>query len=247
MKILLFLILTLSGISFNLSAGDPPLNSLFQQGNEAYEKGNYLQALTHYEQALKKGGKSGKLHYNLGSAYFRLGRIGEAIFHFRKAKDYLPRNPDVSFNLQYARKKAIDRIKTEKKGWLDIFIEQIPLNQKEVYYFFLFSSVLFWGICISLLFKKNEALRWMRLFFALPFLASFIVWGLQLANNGDFGVIKINQTGVYSAIGKDNVVLFYLHSGTEFGVEEKSEDKWIKIVLQDGKKGWIREDAVIVN
>jgi len=41
------------------------------------------------------------------------------------------------------------------------------------------------------------------------------------------------------------VLLFTLHEGAEFTIDEVTPTGWLKIVLADGKKGWIRKSDTI--
>jgi hypothetical protein len=72
----------------------------------------------------------------------------------------------------------------------------------------------------------------------IPFLA--LKWFVYEQN---FGVITVPAASVYSATGKDNVVLFQLHEGTTFSIKDKlamDHFQWLRIELGDGKKGWLR-------
>ena len=60
--------------------------SLFDQGNTAYNEGDYQKAISLYEQTLKTGQHSAALYFNLGNAYYRLNKVAESIYYFEKAK-----------------------------------------------------------------------------------------------------------------------------------------------------------------
>ena len=77
--------------------------ALFEQANQAYERGQFTNAIAGYEQLLDAGQQSPALHFNLGNAFFRSGRIGQAILHYRIAERLAPRDPDVQANLRFAR------------------------------------------------------------------------------------------------------------------------------------------------
>ena len=47
------------------------------------------------------------LWFNLGNARFKAGEIGHAVAAYRRAEALSPRDPDVRFNLQFARKHAL--------------------------------------------------------------------------------------------------------------------------------------------
>jgi SH3-like domain-containing protein len=66
---------------------------------------------------------------------------------------------------------------------------------------------------------------------------------LKILLTESFGVVVSDSTKIYSGIGKDNVVLFILHEGAEFEINQ-SHEGWISIELTDGKKGWIRKKNI---
>ena len=69
-----------------ITFGQASMESLFNQGNNAYNKAEYKKAISLYEQTLKMGQHSAALYYNLGSAYYKLNNIAESIYYFEKAK-----------------------------------------------------------------------------------------------------------------------------------------------------------------
>ncbi|GHT46501.1 hypothetical protein AGMMS49965_24090 [Bacteroidia bacterium] len=80
------------------------------EGNEAYAKGDYEQAVQHYEAALAANGESSEVYYNLGNAYYRLNRVAPAILNYERALLLNPGNKDARFNLELAKLKTVDKI-----------------------------------------------------------------------------------------------------------------------------------------
>lgn len=97
----------LSG-SFRLSVApqSDTLDRQFETANAAYAQGQYGQAVEHYQNVLDAGYTSGALYYNLGNAYVRLGRLGQAIRYYEKSRQLRPRDPKVEHNLEQARRWA---------------------------------------------------------------------------------------------------------------------------------------------
>ena len=50
---------------------------------------------------------------------------------------------------------------------------------------------------------------------------------------------------MFSGIGKDNVKLFVLNEGAEVKLKDKSEKSWIRIEVDQNKKGWMRKEDLI--
>ena len=49
--------------------------NLFEQGNLAYNKGDYKNAISFYEKTLEMGQHSGALYFNLGNSYYKINNI----------------------------------------------------------------------------------------------------------------------------------------------------------------------------
>ena len=71
-------ILLIQSIAF----GQASMESLFKQGNSAYNKAEYQKAISLYEQTLKMGQFSAELYYNLVNYYYKLNNIAESIYYF---------------------------------------------------------------------------------------------------------------------------------------------------------------------
>jgi tetratricopeptide (TPR) repeat protein len=103
------LILLLALIAPAARAGSSA-SALVAQGNQAYQDGQYDKACEDYAQALAAGAINADLYYNLGTAELRRGRLGPAIADYLRAQRLAPRDPDLRFNLAYARERISARL-----------------------------------------------------------------------------------------------------------------------------------------
>lgn len=78
----LVLLLTVPGAAAAASAREA-----FEKGVEAAQEEQYRQAVEHFEAARRAGLDTGALHFNLGVALYRLGRLDEAEAAFSRAVD----------------------------------------------------------------------------------------------------------------------------------------------------------------
>lgn len=228
------LILMISIFSLSLQGAE----LAFQKGNEALDQGNYQQAIVEYETALKESGPSAALHYNLGFAYYRIDQLGKALFHFRYAHRLNPRDADTKFNLEYARKSSSDSVDGEGSFSWKEFFAAFPLSKKESAYA-LSVAFFFWGVSAAILvFWRREWL--LMLSRAILFLNAILLTGFtyKAISEKPFGVVTAKQADVYSGKGVGSVLLFSLHEGTEFDVQDV-QGEWLQIVLADGKMGWL--------
>jgi hypothetical protein len=87
--------------------GDPKrIDKLFRDASQAYDRGNYDEAIRQYNAIQREGFTSPELYYNLGNAYFKRGRYGMAVLNYRSAWYLKPRDADIHANLQYALQNA---------------------------------------------------------------------------------------------------------------------------------------------
>ena len=60
-------------------------NNLFREGNEAYSRGDYAQAISKYQQITETAGYSPSVLYNLANSYALSGKTGKAILNYERA------------------------------------------------------------------------------------------------------------------------------------------------------------------
>ncbi len=237
---LTLLILVLTPLILRASDSLEERSRVLEAGNAAFDAGQYPESIGHYQKLLDSGVQSGEVYYNLGSAYFRNKALGQAIFNFRKASELLPRDPDVRFNIGYARNKVVDKI--EEKG---VQPPRLPLSLKEAIRFLALASLLFWGIAIVQLYRPRDWTLWAR-HGALAVLIVMATSAFQAwMGSPAFGVVTASEAEVFSGPGKDKTLLFKLHEGAEFQLSEGAGE-WLRITLSDGKKGWIKRQDIVI-
>ena len=79
---------------------------LFQQGNEAYSRSDYRQAITFYEELTASSGYSPSVLYNLANSYAHSGKIGLAVLNYQRALRLAPGDADIAGNLQLVSKES---------------------------------------------------------------------------------------------------------------------------------------------
>lgn len=95
-----------------------PAEALAQQADSAYSADNFTLAEALYLQAMKTGGTSATLFYNLGNAYYRQGNLGKAIVNYERALKLDPTNNDARANLDFVNSKITDK-QTDSGSYLD--------------------------------------------------------------------------------------------------------------------------------
>ena len=271
-QILAFLIITLLAAGFSTpllraeSLDEAQVADLYAQAKDFFRQANelaaaspeqaedlYRKAAMRYERILREGGiQNGKLYYNLGNVYFRLKDLGRAILNYRRAEQYIPNDPNLKQNLDYAREKRLDDIeeKQETKVLKTLFFWHYDLSTKSRVAIFSGCFVLLWSVAAIRIFTQASYLKWC---FSVSFILSLLLAGSLLAEelslrNTRPGVVisqevvaRKGNSETYEPSFKDP-----LHSGTEFTLIE-NRGTWYQIELADARTCWVpSEDVALV-
>jgi hypothetical protein len=101
--LLMFILLLLPGSGVG---SDINVKSLFQQGNEAYSRGDYEQAISSYEQITEHAGYAPPVLFNLANSYAQSRKIGKAVLSYERGLRLTPSDLDISGNLELVRKES---------------------------------------------------------------------------------------------------------------------------------------------
>lgn len=99
---------------------------LFQQGNEAYSRGDFEQAIARYQELTTSAGLSPAVLYNLANSYAQSGKIGRAVLNYERALR-LAADSDISGNLELVRKES--GLFTSEPSGAERFFHHLTLDQ----------------------------------------------------------------------------------------------------------------------
>ena len=224
-----------------------PVAPLFEQGNTAYNEGDFSKAVSLYEQTLLTGKHSAALYFNLGNAYYRLNKVAESIYYYEKAKQLDPKNEDFKVNSAFAQNMTIDAIEPLPESQLSQFQKALYALANtsiwsKIVILFVWLFVIFFSIY---LFNKTAKLK--RLFFVLSlfsivlFMGSFTIKFFANAqkDNKEYAIIFSNEINSWSEPNLRAEIQFTLHEGTKVELLD-SLDEWKKIRIANGSEGWIK-------
>lgn len=220
--------------------------SLTDNANDAYQKGDYARAIELYEQSAARDGISAALYYNLGNAYYKNRQYPQAILNYERALLLEPRNEDARFNLDMARAHITDKI--EPVGtfflvqWITAVRDLFSSNgwaTIAVLTFFLFLC----GVVLYF-FTSKVGLRKIGFFGGLLALLisltsnHFATEQKELLTHRNHAIIFAPTITIKSSPAASGTDLFVLHEGTKVTLLDKVGD-WCEILLEDGNRGWI--------
>ncbi|MFH0726111.1 MAG: hypothetical protein V2B19_07125 [Pseudomonadota bacterium] len=220
-------------------------NLAFIEGIRHYEANAYPEAMVAFEKAFAAGVRNGKLFYNMGNASLKKGEIGPAILWYERALALIPDDPDLLFNLTYAR----SLVKDEKEGdaspvvavlffWKDMF--RIATLQ----WAGIILNAAFWLFLGLYRFFRRGVLR--HLCYGMLMLSVLVLgttgWRLYEQAFRPQAVILPNSVSVRSGQTPESTELFILHAGTKVAVKNQLNG-FLKIRFSEDKIGWIPESV----
>ncbi|NOY76346.1 MAG: tetratricopeptide repeat protein [Calditrichaeota bacterium] len=224
---------------------------LYQKGNEAYQKGQYAEAVSDYQQILKMGYESPELYYNLGNAYYKLHKIGLSVLYYNRALKLAPRDEDIRHNLELVNLRVVDRIPSIPELFYIRYFKSFQnlFGTGTLFWITVVFYVLMILFLVLALLVRNHSLRKVarRLAWALGIL--FVVFAFTLSTkvwaqtHTVEAVVLVPKVDVKSAPSQDGTLVFSLHEGVKVRVEQKANG-WFEIKLADGKEGWLPAKTV---
>ena len=221
------------------------LDSLFQQANTFYAKGDYQKAIKLYDSIIKKGYVSPYLYYNLGNAYYKLGKFGYAILNYEKGLLYTPYDENLRYNLELAKAHTIDKIEEIPefflKKWYRSFVNLVPSNTWAIIslsFFILFIT------CIIFLITYETKIKTLLFNIAILSIIFSIISFINAGKRKNFitakkyAIIVVPSVNVKSTPNEYGNDVFILHEGTKVEIIE-SIGNWKNIKISDGNEGYL--------
>ncbi len=234
----------LTSVTQTLSEHDPATVE------DLYRQGEYLTAISLYEEIISQGWVNGDVHYNLGNSYYKLGQYGRAILNYERARQYIGRDADLEHNLKLANLRIYDKIEPLPR----IFIFRIysavaeQLTPRGWARLLLVMEWLILGSLIGLYLIRRPQWRGLLVlgFFIALIIAvlsgGFFVQQKIYWDNFEEGIVLDESVEVRSAPESGSTELFTLHEGVKVKLIRKVTG-WVEIRLVDGKRGWMPKNA----
>ena len=226
-------------------------HALFEKANDAYNKGDYVQAADQYLKIIENGEHSAELYFNLGNAYYKLNQIAPSIYYYEKALLLSPNDSEIENNLAYSQNMTLDAIDILPQTGL------ASLYKKVTGYFLfdqwakiaVFLMILFVLLYIAFYFFRYSTRK--RIAFIGSLLALFlsiIAAVFAFIEYEDFksdnpAIVFAQESQVKNEPNNRSAQAFILHEGTKVNVLD-TLDEWRKIQLTDGKTGWISSENI---
>ena len=240
MKRLKFICKTLTFVCALLLAPSRLQAGAFDDANRAFADGRFAEAAKGYEAILHEKGYSAPVLYNLANTYFREGQIGRAILNYDRAQLLAPDDPDISANLNFARKEA--GLFVEQNSWMTEAAGCFGMDE----WWWLGSVMLFATCALIVTGRVYPAQRlYFRLFTAIAVVTLLAAGGaivLQL-NTLHRAVVTAKEAVVRISPFASAKSAFVLAAGDEVDVE-KAHEGFLLVEHRDHRVGWVSGQQV---
>jgi len=223
-----------------------PYAKQFISGIEAYQSGQYTQAIEQWEAIATGGVANGQLFYNLGNAYLKADHLGPAILWYERARRLLPNDPDLRFNLEYARSLTIDTPEESTPPIVRIlFFWNYQLSHRTILIAAIAGNILFWLLIAGWRLTRRPGLLRAAIITSVPTLLFLLTAGYNFYQKSHLkqAIILPAHVSVRSGFQETDTELFVLHAGTKVQVVRDSKAHY-QIRYSAGKTGWVDQDAV---
>mgnify|MGYP001199324543 FL=1 len=226
------------------------IHKLFNEANDLFISKKYKKSIELYEKIINSGQKNSTVFYNLGNAYYRSGDIGHAIWAYKHANKFSPRDKDIIHNLKIAEAKKIDRINSPPLFILHDFYRKIK-SSMTMFELILVGGILFFifsVLWIKQIFsgKRNvlsKSIFQILLTVIITVHAVILDMAFERKQISNEAIIVGKSEAQSGPFLGDNKVLFQINEGSVVEVLEE-KNNWSEIILIDGKKGWVLSNAL---
>lgn len=225
--------------------------SLFQKGNEAYQKQNYDLAIDCYKVIIENGNEGAALYYNLGNAYFKAKRNAEALLWYERALRLDPSNEDIKHNIAFANLQITDKIEVLPELFITRWWRH--LSQSMTVTGWAVMAVVF--VCLfalaigTLVVSRRRGISIAAIVvacIALIIAVFSIIFAAQEAKryvNQPEAIVMQSVVNAKGAPNDSGNTLFVIHAGLKVVVTDRVSN-WMEIRLPNGEKGWIESSSV---
>lgn len=255
--VVLTFFVTLSGYSAN-----------FELADSAYMKNNFEEAAILYSQIIEQEGVSAGILYNLGNTYYRLGKDGEAMLCYERAKKLDPGNRQIAENLNFLRNRVIDENKgslggksvnmePDQETFMEGIYRMIAIDSSSNGWavFAAMAFILFLLAVAMYMFTPNVLARKTGffsgitfLFFTVVFLIFAFLGAHQYEREDEAIVMTFTTQLLHEPKNTSQTATTPLHKGTKLKILEtkKGEDgtEWIKVKLNSENIGWLKKEGI---
>jgi tetratricopeptide (TPR) repeat protein len=216
----------------------------FDKGVEAYNQGDYQQALDIFKAVLDSGYVSPELYYNLGNSYYKNGQRGMAVASYLQAQRLAPRNEDIRANLHFVRSTLRDKIEDSLQNPIWEFIKDTSFyfRTNELTWIAFAIYIIITAFLIFMVIYRRKNIAVLSILFTAVFLLvvsiSLLAINININYHTPRAVITEPEVDILAGPGAISEVRFTAHEGLTFQIL-KQESGYYEGIFANKLKGWV--------
>ena len=225
----------------------PAAAAAYADAKASYDAGRFDQAASEFEALLAARPDDAAMHYALGNAYLKAGRLGRASASYQRAFDLDPRDGDGRHNLDFVLKRSGEELAPPGIPG-PAFAAFTALSSRELaglHWLAAWAAMTLAGLSLLGDAARREKLRGGLIGAAAAWLAFGIWWaGLRAALPAGRGVIVAARAELRNGPGEKFTVGYTAPEGRRVRVLSDS-GAWLEVgLLKEGVKGWVLASSV---
>ena len=232
-----------------LLIAQPAVTQLFSDANAAYLSGDVPRAVASYEALVAQGVLAPELETNLGAAYLRQGKRGQAALHFERALFLDASDEDARADLLEIRRGNVDKLEGEgdEPAGEALFraLTPLPGRVSAALLVALWSAA--WVLLAVRVFARHVrfAGAMSGICFGLSAIAALFTWGAAEGQKLALRRAVVVATAVPAREGpsEKSATHFEVHEGTTVRVDDEG-DGYLRVKLANGLTGWVPAPTV---
>ena len=224
--------------------------SLFEEANSAYKNSAFDQAIDLYGQIIEQGYESEKVYFNLANCYYKKNSLTYALLYYERAFRLDPEDEDILHNLNIARNQMADKVEPLPSFFLSDYWDGFSMMQSPDQWSVWFLVWLALACALFTLFIAARKRNIKQLGFSLSILfllsAALCIAAATHADNmlsKPEAIVFASTLNVKSEPGLNATDQFVIHEGLKVEVVQE-EGEWVRIRLEDGNSGWVRNQSI---
>lgn len=250
-------ILTIIILTFAVAWMPSQAQSLVQQADSAYNNQDFVTAVRLYNRAIADDGVSAEVYYNLGNAYYRIGKLGRAVISYERALKLDPSMADARANLAFVNTKILDKPEDDSSFLGNLHQSILSTLSPDVWAWLAFGLFVAVLGCIALYIFSSNILVRKTGFFGGGILLLLFIYALAVAKQSsgayfshDTAVVIVPTTNMSTSPGATatkNDKVIPVHEGTVVEVidsmaipGETSSPLWYDVKINNATRAWVR-------
>ncbi|MEM9835002.1 MAG: hypothetical protein AAF828_00785 [Bacteroidota bacterium] len=227
------------------------------EAEQALADQDFATAARALEQLRQRGEVSPQLYLAQGNAYYQTGELGRAVLAYERGLRLRPGNKALKNNLQFVEGQLEQQLSDLPgffllRWWKWMGSRLGPATSA------ILAIILWWGAValFALWYFKREEFSDRRRFLLLPLSVVCLLLSLLLYSLGqsreaelarqDLAVLVDSEADLRVAPGAEATLEKRISAGLRLRIVDTFKDEYVKVVLRDGKQGWLPVDALEV-